>query len=157
MHAFSLKKTVHGILTESYMVYMVALIMGVLTHSFFKVDWVTKGLEYFGVFCMLLGPVLMSWAQRASKKFKQIRTVREVTVEDFMYGPYRYVQSPTHMGIFLLAIGFSIVLNSAMLVFMVVLAYIVTHIVFIPCEQRILKRKYPNAYPEYIKRVKFSL
>lgn len=157
MYKKSIKNTVHKVLTESYMIYMLAILVGVLTHSFFKIEWMHKGFDYLGIFFMVAGPYLISLAQKASAKFKKIHHAREVGPKDFMYGPYAYIQSPTHMGIFLLVVGFSLVVNSFSLVACSLIAYILTHTVFLPKEQKILKKKYGAAYEAYLKKVKFSL
>lgn len=151
------KNTVHGILGESYMVYVICLVAGVFMHSIINIDLINQNAQYFGVFCMVLSPLLISSAQRASKKFKKIHAEREVEARDFMYGPYKYLQSPTHMGIFLLSIGFSIVMNSAMLVVATFVAYLITHLFFLPKEQGVLKRKYGAVYEAYLKKVKLSI
>lgn len=155
LKAFS--KTVHGILTESYMVYVVCLLVGIFTDSLFKIEIVAKNMQYFGVFCMALSPLLISSAQKASRKFKAVHAMREVGPKDFMYGPYQVLQSPTHFGIFLLSIGFAIVLNSFALILATLVAYLVTHIFFLPAEQRLLKKKYGAAYEVYLKKVKLSI
>lgn len=139
------------------MVYVICLIIGVLIHSFVKVPLVNENLRYFGVFCMVLSPLLISAAQRASRKFKRVHLQREVGPTDFMYGPYKYLQSPTHVGIFLLSLGFSTVMNSAMLVVATFVAYLITHLFFLPAEQEVLKKKYGAAYEVYLKKVKLSI
>jgi protein-S-isoprenylcysteine O-methyltransferase Ste14 len=151
------KKSVQGVLTESYLVYLVSVLLGVLVHSFFKINWTSTGLDYFGLFLMVLGPILISLAQKASRKFKEGRKTHPVEVRDFMNGPYKYIQSPSHMGMFLLSLGFSIVVNSVTIAGAVILAYIITHAIFLPKEQSILKTKYGSAYENYLKKVRFSL
>ncbi|MBP6912475.1 MAG: hypothetical protein KBB86_00910 [Candidatus Pacebacteria bacterium] len=157
MKKTTFKNTVHGILGESYMVYVVCLVAGVFMHSLFDIDLISQNLQYFGVFCMVFSPLLISSAQRASRRFKQVHAEREVGPSDFMHGPYKYLQSPTHMGIFLLSIGFSIVMNSAMLVVATFVAYLITHLIFLPKEQEVLKRKYGATYEAYLKKVKLSI
>lgn len=157
MQTLTFKKTVHTILTESYMIYVICLLLGFFTHSLFKISLVSQNLQYFGVLCMVLSPLLISAAQRASRKFKTVRLVREVGPTDFMYGPYKYLQSPTHFGIFLLSMGFSIVMNSFALVLATLMAYLITHLFFLPAEQKVLKKKYGAVYEVYLKMVKLSI
>lgn len=157
MSPFSLKKTVHGVLTDSYMVYVVCILLGIFTDAFFTINLTSYNLQYFGVFCMVLSPLLISSAQKASRRFKQVHLEREITVEDFMHGPYRFLQSPTHMGIFLLSMGFAMVSNSAILILAILFAYIITHTIFLPAEQKLLKKKYGAAYEVYLKKVKLSI
>jgi protein-S-isoprenylcysteine O-methyltransferase Ste14 len=106
---------------------------------------------------MIVSPLLISSAQRASRKFKHVHAEREVGPKDFMYGPYKYLQSPTHMGIFMLSVGFSIVMNSVILIVATFIAYLITHLVFLPAEQKVLKRKYGATYEAYLKKVKLSI
>lgn len=157
MQTSTFKKTVHAILTESYMIYVVCLLVGVFTHSLFKINLISQNLQYFGVLCMVLSPLLISAAQRASRKFKDVRLIREVGPADFMYGPYKYLQSPTHFGIFLLSMGFSILMNSLSLVLATLAAYLITHLFFIPAQQNYIKKKYGATYEVYLKKVKLSI
>lgn len=157
MSASTLKKTVHGILTESYMVYVACLLTGILLDAFFNFSLMHQNAEYIGVLCMVFSPLLISAAQRASRKFKHIHAEREIGPKDFMYGPYKFLQSPTHMGIFLLSIGFSLVVNSLALVFATLVAYLITHWFYLPAEQEVLKRKYGAAYEAYLRKVKLSI
>lgn len=155
MHIFSNKRTVNGILTESYMVYVFFLIAGILTNYFFKYQIKIEGIEFFGLFLMVFGTFLAIWAQNASKKFKQKRALRQIDYYDFMYGPYKYMRSPTHLGIFVTAMGYAFISKSVINVVFVFLAFLVTSLFFIPCQQRILKKKYSVAYDQYLKKVIF--
>lgn len=136
---------------------MLAILFGVLMHPLLKTNLISKNLTYLGIFFMLAGPILISFAQRASAKFKKIHNMREVGVRDFMYGPYAFMQSPTHMGIFLLVVGFSLAVSSFSLVIFSLIAYILSHTIFLPKEQKILKKKYGAVYEAYLKKVRFSL
>lgn len=155
MYIFSIKKTVNGILTESYMVYVVFILVGIFARYFFRTKLEISGIEFVGFLSMLFGTFLAIWAQIASRKFKQKRSVREINVFDFMYGPYRYMRSPTNFGIFLTALGYALISRSVTVLVAVFCSFIVTSLFFIPCQQRILKNKYSVAYEQYLKKVIF--
>lgn len=155
MHIFSVKRTVNGILTESYMVYVVFILAGIFARYFFSLKFDISGIEFMGFLSMLSGTFLAIWAQKASRKFKQKRSTREINVFDFMYGPYRYMRSPTNFGIFLTALGYALISRSTTVLIAVLLSFIVTSLFFIPCQQRILKKKYSVAYEQYLKKVIF--
>lgn len=157
MQTIQIKKTIHGVLTQSYMVYMICLLAGIAFDGLFKVNFTNQIMQYLGLVCMVLSPLLISSAQKASRKFKRVHSEREVTANDFMYGPYKFLQSPTHMGIFLLSLGFSLVINSIALVLATFLAYLITHLIFLPTEQKLLKNKYGASYEAYLKKVKLSI
>ena len=157
MQTQSLRKTIHGVLTESYMVYMICLLGGIVLDGFYRVNFTNAGMQYLGLACMVFSPLLISWAQKASRKFKHVHSLREVTPHDFMYGPYKFLQSPTHMGIFLLSLGFSLVINSVALVLATFVAYLITHLIFLPIEQKLLKKKYGATYEAYLKKVRLSI
>ena len=151
------KKTIHSVLAGSYMVYLVAVLVGFILDIFFHINFVNQGLQIIGFVFMIFAPLLISESQKASRRFKQTHLNREINVTDFMHGPYRYLQSPTHMGLFVLSIGFALVFSSAPLLFMVFVAYVVTHTIFLPNEQKLLKKKYGAPYEAYLKKVHLSI
>jgi protein-S-isoprenylcysteine O-methyltransferase Ste14 len=104
-----------------------------------------------GTVFLLIGTILIVWAQKSSLKLQK----ENMSKETFLRGPYRYTRSPTHLGLFLLMLGFGITANALFLIVFSVLSFFITKFVFIKKEEQILAEKYGTPYLEYKKSVKF--
>ncbi len=150
-------KTAHAILTESYMVYVVLLIPSMIITSFYPTAHSLLGLLPLGIFLLFIAPIIIYWAQQSSQHFRDKKNINELTPSDFMHGPYRFVRFPTHLGLFLLMVGLSIVMGSFIIFCAALLAQLISHIAFLPNEDRLLVEKYGNPYSEYKKVVRLSI
>ncbi len=153
----SIPKTAHAVLTESYMVYVVLLIPTIIITSFYPVSKALLGLLPLGAMLLFLAPMLIMWAQRASEHFRDKKNLGDLTPADFMHGPYRFVRFPTHLGLFLLMVGLSIIMGSFIIFCAALLAQVISHIAFLPNEDRLLVEKYGEAYRSYKKLVRLSI
>ena len=155
--SIQIPKTAHAVLTESYMVYVVLLIPAMVITSFYPTSSAMLSLLPLGILLMCLAPLLIMWAQRASEHFRDKKKTNELVTADFMHGPYQFVRFPTHLGLFLLTIGLSITMGSFIIFCAALLAHIVTHVVFLPNEDKLLVEKYGEPYREYKKIVRLSI
>ncbi len=146
------KNKVHGVLAHSYLFYFVSFLVGLFLDFIFPFK-IFKNPAVFSVGCvfLVLGTLLILWAQRASLNLKK-ENINKVT---FSHGPYRYTRSPTHLGLFILILGFGIIINALFIVIFSIISFIFTKIFFIKEEERILAEKYGAPYLEYKKSVKF--
>jgi len=148
------KSTVHYILLHSYLMFLVAVIFGVILDTIFREKIFSNEIyQNIGFFMMIIGPMFIYWAQRTSKNYKQ-KAKRKELKNTFGLGPYKYLRSPTHFGLFIMTLGFSLVINSLFGVILTIFAHIVTKVFFLKKEEVILERKYGEIYTEYKKRVK---
>ncbi len=146
------RNRVHRILAHSYFFYFMIFLLALFLDFVFPLKvFHESGLAYVGVLFLVLGPLLIFWAQISSHKLKKENMNRE----SFCNGPYRYTRGPTNFGIFILILGFGITANALFVVVFALISFIITRFTFIRKEEKILAEKYGAPYVEYKKLVKF--
>jgi len=142
------KVTVNHILTHSYSVFLFGLALAILLDSFFPIRTIPKYLlAPAGVALMILGPLLILWAQRTSGKLRLKKET--LTKEDFKKGPYAFTRGPTHLGLTLLVMGFGVVSNSLLIIAIGILSYFVSKRIFLKEEEELLAKNYGEEYLRY--------
>lgn len=149
---------VHIILSHSYSVFMFFLIASIIIDAFvkkqlFSVDVYYNYTQYISCLLIFIGSCLIYWAQISSSKSKKEMILNN---EDrkFTNGPYKYSRNPTHIGLLFMTIGFGMLLNSVVVTTVMILAFIVTKIVFIKKEENVLLQNYGKVYENYKKKVR---
>lgn len=146
---------VHAVLAHSYLVYFAGIVVGLFVDVVF--GWRISSLyllPILGFVFLLLGSLIILWAQKTSRKTSPSRNSGTLSVEDFLHGPYRYTRAPTQLGLFLLILGFGLFLNSLSVVGLTIVIYAVSLSVFIPREEKRLLAKYGDPYGAYLKKVR---
>jgi len=147
------KHEVHGILAHSYLVYFFILIIGVVLDLSFPDKIFNKAIMMPTGFLMLvLATLVIFWAQHTSRKLEITDTI---TKETFCKGPYCYTRTPTHWGLFLLALGFGFILNALFVIILTIISFVITKLFFLKKQESILEDKYGKPYLDYKKIVKF--
>ena len=149
---FMLRKgIVHFVLLHSYLIYFFAVIIGVIFDIFTPIKFFSNPIyQKLGVFMILIGTVLIYWAQSSSGLSKKDNK-ENITTKSFQNGPYKYFLSPTHLGLFTMTLGLGVVLNSIISVLTVLVAHILAKTIFFKKQEKILERKYGKAYTDYKK------
>jgi protein-S-isoprenylcysteine O-methyltransferase Ste14 len=145
------KDKVHWVLSYSYTFYLALFLVGIFLDSIFR--WKIFSSPIFtivGLFFLLLATLLIFWAQRTSRNLKK----EILTKETFLKGPYAFSRNPTHWGLFLLTFGFGFTINAPFIMLASIVSFIVTKMVFLKKEEKILEQKYGEPYLEYKKSVK---
>ena len=146
------KGRLHRILSSSYLFYLVLFFVGISfdlifpTH-FFENTYAT----YLGFVLVIFASFLILWVKSNSKKPKK----EVLTKEDFMQGPYKYTSIPNHWGIFILMLGFGIMINAVFMIILTAVSFLFTLPVFLKMQETVLAEKYGAPYLEYRKIVKF--
>lgn len=144
---------VHHTLAHSYTVYFFVLLFGVALDMFFPFRifpaWISGGV---GIGLLVFASILIVWAQRSSL---HLAKAEEVTAANFCKGPYCYTRTPTHWGLFLLVLGFSLMINAFFITLFTIISFVITKLVFIKDQEAILERRYGDAYKEYKNKVRF--
>lgn len=148
------KDAVHFLLAHSYLIFLLSIIIGVfldllLSQKMFS----NSAFSIIGFILMTLGSFVVIWAQRTYPKYKKW-DVKNFKRSGFEMGPYRYFRSPTHLGLFVLTLGFGLVINSFFSVILTIMAHVITKTFFLKREEKILEDKYGDAYTLYKKKVK---
>lgn len=148
----TLGDSVHSVLAHSYLSYFVAFLVGLFLHFFYPIQIYNNVLVgYIGFVFLSLATLLIFWAQTTSRDLK----IENLSKESFLHGPYCYTRMPTHLGLFLLLLGFGLVMNSLFVVLATLVYFIVGKFSFIKKQESLLLKKYGEHYLEYKKLVKF--
>ncbi|MCX6754546.1 MAG: hypothetical protein NTU81_01825 [Candidatus Nomurabacteria bacterium] len=148
------KNTTHYILANSYFMFLPAIILGVYFDTFLNKKIFAEGFhQSFGFILLMVGSVIIYWAQSVSSNYKT-RIHKKEGSSDFEFGPYKYLRSPTHFGIGIMILGFSFIINSLFSVIFTIIAYTISKFFFLKKEELLLEKKYGEIYREYKKKVK---
>ena len=147
------KKTVHHVLAHSYLLYFIALILGLILDFIYPLSFsIASFFTYAGLVFVIAGSILVIWAQRSSGHLR--RKKEEVHHTDFKKGPYFFIRTPTQLGLSFLVFGYGLLANSFFISIGAILAHTVSQLVFIPRAERFLEESYGEHYLHYKKTVK---
>jgi protein-S-isoprenylcysteine O-methyltransferase Ste14 len=145
---------IHFILLHSYLIFLLAVILGVFFDTFYNIRIFSHDIyQYIGLLLLIISSIIIYWAQSTSSNYKQ-REKKNESDSYFEYGPYKYLRSPTHFGLFIMALGLALIINSLFSVIFTIIAYLITKFFFLKKEEELLAKKYGVTYIEYKKKVK---
>jgi protein-S-isoprenylcysteine O-methyltransferase Ste14 len=148
------KGATHFILVHSYIIFLFAVVFGVLFDLLLKKKIFSEDIyQYAGFFMLIVSSPLIYWAQATSSNYKE-KAGKDSSRSHFEYGPYKYLRSPTHFGLFIMTLGLSLIINSLFSVIFTFVAYFISKLFFLKKEEKILEGKYGEVYTEYKKKVK---
>lgn len=146
------KGMVHMILSQSYTMFLYAIVAGALLNFIIPVRvFSSKEYQYLGIFLIIIGTLLIYWAQSSSAHKDKKKDLAE---DYFTHGPYKYVRNPTHVGLTMMTLGLSIILNSLFTFIFILIASFITKFIFLKKEETLLENKYGEIYSKYKKKVK---
>jgi protein-S-isoprenylcysteine O-methyltransferase Ste14 len=147
---------VHFVLLHSYLIFLFAIIIGVFLDSFINKKLFSNNIyQTIGLLMLFVSSIIIYWAQRTSSFHEQKQRINKNDPRSyFQFGPYKYLRSPTHFGLFIMALGFSLIINSFFSVVLTIIAHFVTKIFFIKKEEILLEEKYGQVYRDYKRRVR---
>ncbi|MFA6514741.1 MAG: isoprenylcysteine carboxylmethyltransferase family protein [Candidatus Paceibacterota bacterium] len=148
------KETVHFVLLHSYSIFLIAVVLGVFLDIVFKLKIFSNEIyKYVGFAMLIISSLIIYWAQSTSANYQE-RVHKKEGRSNFEFGPYRYMRSPTHFGLFIMTIGFALIINSLFSVIFTIIAYAITKLFFLKREEKILEKKYGEVYRDYKKKVR---
>lgn len=147
------KKDVHTILSQSYILYVGLFIVSMFLNSVFNDHINISSQRPLGFLLIIIGPLVMYYAQYTTSKFSRKKDKANILVSDFMYGPYKFSRTPTHVGLLMLFLGYGLLVGSVFVVLGALISFIFAKEIFIKREEKILCEKYGDPYCEYQKRV----
>ncbi len=147
---------VHHVLARSYVVYFLLFLTGICLDILFKPDIFWKqgsnfNYSFVGIILLVLASLLIFWSQRTSRNLDK----EKITKESFCKGPYCFTRSPTHWGLFILMLGFGILVNALFVIITTIISFILTKTIFLKKQEHMLSQKYGAPYIEYKKSVRF--
>jgi protein-S-isoprenylcysteine O-methyltransferase Ste14 len=145
---------IHVILFHTYTVFFIAIVLGVFLGQVFKSNLLHSiAFQYLGVLMIILGSVLVYWAQ-STTSIKKTGKNNDRDINFFLNGPYKYTRNPTNLGLTVMSVGLGFLLNSIFAVLLVIITYLISRFIFIKKQDSILEKRYGDAFLEYKKRVK---
>jgi protein-S-isoprenylcysteine O-methyltransferase Ste14 len=146
------KNKVHHILAHSYFFFFLLFLFGIFLDLILPIKiFQNQNIKLVGFFFLCLATVLILWAQMTSRSINK----ENLTAETFYRGPYRLTRSPTHWGLFLLALGFGFVVNAGFIVLCTVISFFIAKLTFLKKEEAVLAERYGAPYLEYKRKVRF--
>jgi protein-S-isoprenylcysteine O-methyltransferase Ste14 len=146
--------TVHFVLIHSYLIFLFAVILGVFFDTFLQKKIFSHAIyANIGLLMLVISSIIIYWAQTTSANYKE-RKKRKESDSLFEHGPYRYLRSPTHFGLFIMTLGLALIINSLFSVIFTIIAYLISKLFFLRKEEKILEDKYGESYLEYKKKTK---
>ncbi len=143
------KQSVHVILSRSYMVFLLIFAPLIFIDIFWPVPIFDKNMQLLGGLLMIISPLILISAQKASRAFKKAKSMYPITAQSFRNGLYKITRTPTHIGLLLLAMGFAISANLPFLLVGAMTSFLITRHTFITKEEKVLADKYGKSYIEY--------
>ena len=146
------KGSIHKTLAHSYSIYLTFFVVGIFFDLVFGFKVSDSPLMTpVGVFFLVLGSLLIFWAQKTSRTLSK----ENLTKENFYRGPYKYTRGPTHWGLFFLMLGFGMIINMLFVILFSFISFIFAKYTFLNKQEKLLETKYGVPYREYKKIVKF--
>lgn len=139
--------SIHTTLARSYLVYFICSIVGLFADTLLRFTVVLSYANMIAIVCFGLGALLIMWAQYTSR-----HTKKDSSRPYFLYGPYRYMRNPTHLGMVILVLGYTVVSGSIIFCAITLVGYLISNILFRKYES-MLKTTYDGTYQEYQSKV----
>lgn len=148
---------INTIISNSYITFFCSIILGVVFDTITPIKIFNNLIfEYVGFAMVVLGPILIYWAQKSSDTAKK-NALNKGLPTSFEYGPYRYTRNPSYLGVFIMIMGFGLVLNSIFSIIFGLIAYFIIRFIFLKKEEKLLEGKYGQIYFDYKNKVKNRL
>lgn len=151
---FNKKESILGLVVYSPVVYLMVFLVSFLFHLAYPAEIINEDtLLPFGIFFMILAPVLIIWSQKSIKKFIEIELKGE-GARSFALGPYKFSRNPTYIALTLLTFGFSLVANSLPMLFGAIVAFYIVNMAIVRREEELMHKKYGDDYASYKTKVR---
>jgi protein-S-isoprenylcysteine O-methyltransferase Ste14 len=106
-----------------------------------------------GTFLLIVSPLLVMWSQKKRRDVYGPKAP-ELSLKDLSRGPYAYSRHPSHVGLFMLVIGFALILNSFFMIASIFIMFCIFHFFVVPKEEALLEMHIGETYRNYKKRVR---
>lgn len=147
---------IHVVLGHSYLFYFVLFCIAIVLDIINPLRFIRSQYSLnIGVLLVVLGSLLLFWAQSSSKKSLHERHEEHRSEKAFLHGPYTFLRSPTQVSLLFMFVGLGLVLNSVFVTVAAVISFILSKTVFIKKQESILESRYGESYKAYKTKVPF--
>lgn len=138
------------------LIFFAILLGGVILHVNIPISFVNEYIGWTaGAALLLMSPIFIVWAQRV--RHTLYVPVEERTCANFDVGPYKVSRHPTYLGLFMLLVGCSFIINSLPMLIMSLATSPIFTFLIIPKEEELLENLCGGVYREYKKQVRMWL
>lgn len=150
-------KAFMGIVSGSPILFMIGLALSFLVYTQYPIPLTIKFsttsiLTAVGGCMILLGTIIAFSAQKISRKVSSPE--HKATTESLMQGPYKYSRHPGTLSLFIMYVGFALVVNSLVMIIAAGLFFLLLSIAVLPLQEKVIAGLAPEAYAEYKKKVR---
>lgn len=139
--------SIHKTLAHSYLIYFICSIVGLFADMVVGFNIALPYANTIAAACFAVGALLIVWAQHTSRKTKQ-----DPGHPYFLHGPYKFMRNPTHLGMVVLVLGYTVVSGSIIFCAITLVGYLVSNVFFRKYES-MLKGTYDGEYETYQSKV----
>lgn len=147
-------RLVHQVIANSYILYLVAVVLGLVIDIKRSVPISFPMMQEVGMTLIVLGTMVVYWAQYSARKGAKLRNNEKVCRDHFCMGPYVFTRIPTQYGLSFMALGLALLWGSVVTIGLTLVAFLIGRFVFAPKQEKHLEAKYGEAYLEYKRRVR---
>jgi len=137
------------------LVFLAGLVGGTAINLFLPVPvWPGIWIQFVGLIPLAVGMLLFAWARRAFRRHQTSLmpwTPSSALVTD---GPYSFSRNPIYLAFCVIYLGASLFFNSAYILVMLVVVFVLFDRTQIPREERYLEEKFGEEFTTYKARVR---
>ena len=134
---------------------IILLILEIGTHFIFPIKKVIiSPYNYLGSVIVILGIGINIWADQIFKKEKTTVKPGEKSKKLVNYGPFKISRHPMYLGMFMILLGLSVLLGSLITFIFPLFFIIIMEIIFIPFEEKNMKKFFGKRYIKYKNKVR---
>lgn len=130
-------------------IYLAAIILGLLLHSFRPIPFAPKSAMPFGVLIAALAVGLFIWSIRTFHSAHTPVPGNRPTTAIVTVGPYRFSRNPIYLAFSIFQVGIAVIINSAWLLLTLLPSIVLMSFVVIPREERYLGARFGEDYRKY--------
>jgi protein-S-isoprenylcysteine O-methyltransferase Ste14 len=137
--------------TQGPLIFLAFLILGFVVKTFFDLPLLHKEIVMpLGIVLLITGTILLYFAERARlHKQTEIKTGLRHTLNQMMYGVYRFSRHPGYLAILMMFFGIAGIANSLIMFALGILACVLFTWVIIPREEKLVLGLSEGEYQKY--------
>jgi protein-S-isoprenylcysteine O-methyltransferase Ste14 len=132
---------------------MILLVLSILTY-FIPIKVIPSPYNYFGIIFILFGIILNLWADQLFKKEKTNVKYHKTPNKLIISGPFKISRNPMYLGMLIILLGIAILLGRLTPFIFPILFFVIIETLFIPIEEKNMKKQFGKRYLEYKNKVR---
>lgn len=152
----SRENTISNLSSYSVIVFGLALFVATVLDIVYPLKFLMEPWNrYLGISLLVLGTVIIYWAELLGKRFSERRKRGEIKeAEHLAMGPYFWTRNPKYLALAILLIGLGVTLNSLFVTLSSIASLIVVNYFLLHKEEELMDARHGHIYHEYKKKVR---